>query len=57
MLTTFPIIGIQIAIAWYYILNFRQVNFLPFLTDAMFETKAVFSQVTFHYPQAPKQHY
>ena len=31
--------------------------FLPLLTGAMFETKAILSQVTSHYPQTPKQHY
>ena len=57
MLTTFFVIGIQIAIIWYYILNLGQVNTLPLLTSAMFETKAILSQVTPHYLQAPKQHY
>ena len=57
MLTTFFVIGIQIAIIWYYILNLGQVNTLPLLTSAMFETKAILSQVTPHSPQAPKQHY
>ena len=35
----------------------QHVNTLPLQTGDMFETKAILSQVTPHYPQAPKQHY